>query len=119
MNTRLASILGLSLAAATGLSLGCGQTDKPVQAKATPSETKKDNDHGWWCREHGMPESECALCNADLAAKLKEKGDWCEKHDRSQSQCFVCTPKLKEDAAKKYRAKFGKEPPPMEDEEKK
>ncbi len=121
MNRRLYGAFGLSLAVSTFLFVGCGQTDKSDQARGKDSQpdSKKDDDHGWWCKEHGMPEAECAQCNAELAAKLKAKGDWCEIHDRPESQCFVCNPKLKEVAARKYRAKFGKEPPPIEDEEKK
>ncbi len=116
---RLSTIVALSLAALMIIAAGCGPADKtdPGNAKETPK-AEKEEGQGWWCREHGMPEAECAQCNADLAAKFKEKGDWCEKHDRPESQCFVCNPKLKEDFAKKYRAKYGKEPPPMEEEKK-
>jgi hypothetical protein len=75
-----------------------------------------DNQHeGWWCDEHGIPEEECSMCNAKVAAECKKKGDWCEKHDRAKSQCFLCDPKLKEQYAAKYRAKYGKEPPPVEE----
>ena len=58
------------------------------------------------------------MCSAKVAKAFKAKGDWCEKHDRAKSQCFICDPKLKEKFAAKYRAKYGKEPPPTEDEEK-
>lgn len=70
-----------------------------------------------WCGEHGVPESECGLCDDDVAAAFKEQGDWCEKHDRPDSQCFICHPELKEKFAADYRAKYGEDPPPMEDEE--
>lgn len=70
---------------------------------------------GWWCDEHGIPEEECSMCNAKVAAECKRKGDWCEKHDRAKSQCFICDPKLKEQYAARYRAKYGKEPPLVED----
>ncbi len=77
-------------------------------------------DHGgWWCDEHGIPEEICGQCNVKLAAELKKKGDWCKEHDRPDSQCFICHPDLKEKFAAQYRAKYGKEPPPIEEEEKK
>jgi hypothetical protein len=50
------------------------------------------------------------------AKECKAKGDWCEKHDRAKSQCFICDPSLKEKFAAKYRAKYDKEPPPIEEE---
>jgi hypothetical protein len=98
---------------------GCS-TDSPsgqLNAKATTPEAKKAHDHsGWWCDEHGVPEEVCALCNAKVAAEFKKKGDWCKEHDRPDSQCFICHPELKEKFAAQYRAKYGKEPSPLEDE---
>jgi cobalt-zinc-cadmium efflux system membrane fusion protein len=71
------------------------------------------NDHsGWWCVEHAIPESECSMCNAKVAATAREKGDWCEEHQRARSQCFVCDPTLAEKYARLYEAKFGTAPPP-------
>ncbi|CAN5134486.1 hypothetical protein BH11PLA2_BH11PLA2_39740 [soil metagenome] len=103
------------------LAVGC--TDKVGSAPATKppasgakAETKHDE---WWCAEHGIPEAECSLCSPKFAKECKAKGDWCEKHERAQSQCFICDPKLKETYAAKYRTKYGKEPPPIEDEAKK
>jgi hypothetical protein len=105
------------------LVLGCGKSDTPQGEKAEKKTTQvaetKDHDHsGWWCDEHGMPEEICAQCNRKLAAEFKKKGDRCKDHDRPDSQCFICHPELKEKFAAQYRAKYGKEPPPMEDEEK-
>ena len=57
-----------------------------------------------------------ALCSAKVAAEYKKKGDWCKEHDRAKSQCFICNPKLKEKYAAEYRAKYGKEPPPIDPE---
>jgi len=108
---------------------GCGKPASPVAkgkegtqetpAKATVASEKKEvkGDHsGWWCDEHGVPESECSLCSAKVAAEAKKKGDWCDKHDRAKSHCFVCEASLKEKFAARYRAKYGKEPPPVEEE---
>lgn len=99
---------------------GCGQEPaKTDQAKATAPDkaAKKADDHShWWCGEHGIPEEECSMCSAKYAKQCKANGDWCEKHDRAKSQCFICDPSLKEKFAAKYRAKYGKEPPPVEEE---
>jgi hypothetical protein len=96
------------------LSGGCGpaenKTDKPSQ------QADKDKHSGWWCAEHGMPEKECSMCQDEVAKSCKAKGDWCEKHDRAKSQCFKCDPALREKFAARYRAKYGKEPPPIEEE---
>lgn len=76
-----------------------------------------DHDHsGWWCAEHGVPEAICSQCDPKYAAECQKKGDWCEDHGRAKSQCFLCDSKLKEKFAAQYRAKFGKEPSPTEDE---
>lgn len=101
---------------------GCGQEPaKTEQAKATTPDkaaAKKADDHShWWCGEHGIPEEECSMCSAKYAKQCKANGDWCEKHDRAKSNCFVCDPSLKEKFAAKYRAKYGKEPPPVEEED--
>ncbi len=131
----------LSLAAFVVFLSGCGQTDnkscqvKEKDTKGKPSQVAQANQgdkqadtktgHDWWCDEHGVPEAECSMCSAKVAAEFKKKGDWCEKHDRAKSQCFICDPKLKDKYAAVYRAKYGKEPPeptdnqPAKQEEKK
>ena len=81
-------------------------------AKGGESATLHDS---WWCDEHGIPEAECSMCSKKVADACKAKGDWCEQHNRAKSQCFICDPKLKEVFAAKYRAKYGKEPPPIEE----
>ena len=117
-----------SLAAFAVVLSGCGQSDnKSGQPKEKPSpiaqanvKEKKPHDHsGWWCEEHGIPEAECSMCLPDAVAKkrFKDKGDWCDKHERALSQCFICNPKAREKYAALYRAKYGKEPPPTEEDE--
>jgi hypothetical protein len=77
----------------------------------------KAHDHsGWWCEEHGVPEKVCGQCDPKVAAEFQKNGDWCSEHDRPKSQCFKCDPKLKERFAAEYRAKYGKEPPPLKEE---
>jgi hypothetical protein len=128
-------VVGLSVFFGAALAVsGCGQagseTARPSKSKETQKkstsqtvqtkEEKKGHDHeGWWCDEHGVPEEVCGQCNAKLAAEFQKKGDWCKDHDRPKSQCFKCDPKLRDKFAAQYRAKFGTEPPPIEDEEKK
>jgi cobalt-zinc-cadmium efflux system membrane fusion protein len=107
---------------------GCGKTGSTGgQARDQPAQVKdhEGHDHGGkdgtdnkregckedWCAEHGILEAECALCNPEVAAKLKKKGDWCKEHDTPKSQCFECNPKLKEKWVQRYRDKYGKEPP--------
>jgi hypothetical protein len=119
----LAVALAVALAGVIG---GCGQQDdkqstaenkaRPVGPQGTKGAEKKVHDHSeWWCAEHGIPEHLCSMCSEKAAAECKKKGDWCKKHDRAQSQCFKCNPKLKERFAAMYRARYGKEPPPIEE----
>jgi hypothetical protein len=121
--------LGLSLFAALALvaggctnagNSGAQTKDGSKEKTAAVAQAKKVDDHsGWWCDEHGIPEEECSMCSSKVAKEFKAKGDWCEKHDRAKSQCFICDPSLKEKFAAKYRAKYGKEPPPTKDDDKK
>jgi cobalt-zinc-cadmium efflux system membrane fusion protein len=105
---------------------GCGQTQAPQSASVMPKAAATDSsgpktygssphDHsGWWCTEHGVPEEECGLCNAKLAAQLQKKGDWCKEHDRPDSQCFICHPENEAQYAARYEAKYGEKPPKPE-----
>lgn len=127
-NWRTLGGVGLSVVAALALcAVGCNDTTKGGSARNSSKDTKvaqssaKEGDHkhdAWWCDEHGIPEAECSMCSSKVAAECKKKGDWCDKHDRAKSQCFLCDPKLKEKYAAQYRAKYGKEPPPTEDDDK-
>ena len=47
-----------------------------------------------WCREHGVPESQCTRCNPALVDAFKAKGDWCGEHNLPKSQCIACDPSL-------------------------
>lgn len=66
---------------------------------------------GWWCYEHAVPEEQCAMCDAKLAAELREQGDWCEEHNRPDSLCFQCHPENAEKFIALYEAKYGEKPP--------
>jgi hypothetical protein len=95
---------------------GCSQNAPQEQAKGNATTAKADDSETWWCKGHGMPEEVCAQCNGKVAAEFKKQGDWCNEHDRPDSQCFICHPELKQKFAAQYRARYGKEPPPMDEE---
>ena len=77
----------------------CYRCDSKLEAKF-----KKTGD---WCGGHGVPESQCPLCNPDVEAKVKERlrhsaprsalrvprSPWCE-HGFARDNCFQCDPKL-------------------------
>lgn len=119
------NLLRIAFAAAMFGLAGCGQNAAPPQpaAQATPAGHDHEpapadaHDHGgWWCAEHGVPEAECSQCDAKVAAAFQKKGDWCKEHDRARSQCFICDPKAKEKYVAVYKAKYGHEPPALEDD---
>jgi hypothetical protein len=103
---------------------GCTQGDgkraakegADAQAAAKKAGEDASKHDGWWCDEHGIPEAECSMCSKKVADAFKAKGDWCDLHNRAKSQCFKCDPGLREVFAARYRAKYGKEPPPLEDD---
>ena len=117
------ALMSAALLAGLFVVVGCGQPsaettggDKKGKevAQAVPKAAPKDDseeDGGWWCRPHGVPEEECSMCSATAAKEFKAKGDWCDKHDRAKSQCFICDPSLLEKAKAKYQAKTGAEMP--------
>lgn len=128
MTIRNLSLIRIALLTSVALfASGCGSSNAPApQGSGTPVVAHDDHDSkvagkgdehsGWWCAEHGIPEGVCSQCSAKFAAECKKKGDWCAEHDRAESQCFICHPKAKEKFEAQYRAKYGKEPPAMEEE---
>jgi hypothetical protein len=70
---------------------GNPQASVPAQPKAllVPKTQLVD-----WCREHGVPESQCTRCNPALVDGFKKKADWCGEHGLPKSQCIACDPGL-------------------------
>jgi len=119
--TRALTLTAFAFFLATAI--GCAQSatdekataaDPPAESTAAAETAAVDDHSGWWCNEHGVPEAECGLCDAKLAAEMQRKGDWCKTHDRPDSQCFVCHPELEATFAARYEAKYGKQPPKPE-----
>lgn len=46
------------------------------------------------CELHGVTKVLCARCNPKLEAAFKAKNDWCAEHSRPESQCVLCNPEL-------------------------
>jgi hypothetical protein len=116
MTPRISTSHAVTLMAAGLVSLaalGCaGSEESTTTVAQTSTETPETEAHGeWWCGEHGVPEEECAQCDASLVAGFKEKGDWCDEHNRPDSQCFICHPENKAKFAAKYEAKYNAKPP--------
>ena len=92
---------------------GCGGGENPKAASGAPPAPPAENraplvpkkEAADWCGEHGVPESACTRCNADLIPGFKSKGDWCEMHSLPKSQCIACDPSL--EAKWKARAPAG------------
>ena len=116
--TKLLTRAGLLAGLFVGVVLfagGCNKTAPVAENKdKEKSNGKADDSETWWCTEHGVPEHVCAQCDKKLVDEFKKKGDWCEEHDRPESQCFLCNPKRAEKFAAEYRARYGKEPPPID-----
>lgn len=112
MQTRRILVASAVLMTAAVVSLtGCYKAPAPDGKQA-----KSDKTHNtWWCEEHGIPEDECSMCSATVAAERKKNKDWCDKHDRALSQCFVCNPDRQAFYAAKYKAKYGKDAPPLKE----
>jgi hypothetical protein len=95
---RSMSSLCVALAA---VAAGCGGSEPARPAPGGPAPAapagaplipvKKAAD---WCGEHGVPESACTKCNADLIPQFKGKGDWCDEHGLPKSQCVACDPSV-------------------------
>ena len=92
----------LTLASCAAVVGGCGGSESPKPdadapkappaVQVTPIVPKKAVAD--WCGEHGVPESACTRCSADLIPPFKAKGDWCDEHGLPHSQCVDCDPEV-------------------------
>jgi len=44
--------------------------------------------------EHGVQSDICARCNPKLEPAFRAQNDWCQEHARPESQCVLCNPEL-------------------------
>lgn len=120
-SSRWTTGMALSFFAAIAIvAAGCGQSKSGGSSAKQPSagatKVAADDSATWWCKEHGVPESQCGQCRPALTAEFKKKGEWCKEHDAPESQCFTCHPELEAKFAALYEAKYGKRPPQREKE---
>lgn len=90
--------LSISLVALIALGLvlsGCTKKEEPAPKPAAHAAAATPGSHEDWCSEHGVPESLCTRCNAQLIPAFKATNDWCEEHGLPESQCKICNPGLK------------------------
>ncbi|WP_373044015.1 hypothetical protein [Vulgatibacter sp.] len=64
--------------------VACSEASAP--AAATPAAAAS-------C-EHGVQPDICARCNPKLEAAFRAQNDWCPEHARPESQCVICNPEL-------------------------
>lgn len=106
--------IGLAVAACLVTTLGCAEkgnqtsegSSTPAAASdgVAPASDANATEHAPagvvpgsyedWCGEHGVPESVCTRCNADLIPAFQATGDWCAEHGLPESQCLTCNPGL-------------------------
>ncbi len=91
--------VALALLAIVFVTASCSRksTERPSAPSATPAQTFKGGPAahpGDWCTTHGVPESECTRCNAELVPQFRARHDWCEEHGVPDSQCVLCHPEL-------------------------
>jgi len=94
----------LTLVTVAAVAGGCGGSESPKPGTGAPKAAPEGpvapiipkKAVADWCGEHGVPESACTKCSADLIPGFKAKGDWCEKHALPKSQCVACDPAVAE-----------------------
>ncbi|MBA4067792.1 MAG: efflux transporter periplasmic adaptor subunit [Isosphaera sp.] len=93
---RLRRVLGhlfpaaMTLGCVAGLlALGRATDWKLPRASALRGEDKAETDD--WCKEHGVPETECVECRPDLLPRAKAHG-WCKTHE--VNECPHCHPEV-------------------------
>lgn len=72
----------------------------PAEKPEGRKEDSKDQKKVEICEPHGVKKSLCTRCNAKLEPIFKKKGDWCSEHTRPESQCAICNPDLAKQGVK-------------------
>lgn len=62
--------------------------------KEEPTPTPTPEAKAVVCDPHGVKKALCTRCDAKLEPIFKKKGDWCSEHNRPESQCVICNPEL-------------------------
>ena len=95
--------IGFAVAACLVATLGCAEKGSQTsESSSTPAAASREiapagvvpGSYEDWCGEHGVPESVCTRCNADLIPAFQATGDWCAEHGLPESQCLTCNPAL-------------------------
>lgn len=85
--------VGIALAVTTIVAVAaCKPTD--TQEPAHAPTTVVPGSYEDWCGEHGVPESQCTRCHAELIPAFKATNDWCAEHGLPESHCTKCNPTL-------------------------
>ena len=82
----LLCLAGCGDAAAGGTGASGGEANRGAE------EAGRQGDPSDWCTGHGLPESQCTLCNPSLIAQYRASGDWCPEHGFPESVCPQCNP---------------------------
>jgi cobalt-zinc-cadmium efflux system membrane fusion protein len=72
-----------------------GMINLTVVAEAGGEEAQKQsaNPKALSCKAHGVPKSDCYMCNP----ALREKGRmWCNEHNRYEDRCWICHPEAQD-----------------------
>ena len=72
---------------------GQAQSQGQVHTEAAPA-TGADTATAAAKCVHGVDQTLCTRCDPRLEAVFKAKGDWCPEHARPESQCVLCNPEL-------------------------
>lgn len=85
------SLLSLVLVSFIAVVSACNKESAPADKAAhgaTPTATATVSADAK-C-EHGVQKDICARCNPGLKAAFVAKNDWCAEHERPESQCAIC-----------------------------
>ena len=70
----------------------CGSC-APALRPAAPASVPRASDPSLLCI-HGVPCETCVRCHSELAVQFKVAGDWCAEHGVPESQCGICNPRV-------------------------